>query len=276
MLKKAIAAAVCAAVAAVGVCFACLYKGRDEVTFLQRQYINQYLSSNPFEKSESGENIVIPVAVASGTDGYAPHTFLGVRNQLDYGTGYIEVKVAVTDSNEVVLADSYAAIADEPVALSRVINQMEIDGAQGLLVSLSEYSRLSAVNYVLTNTAYQSSCIITGVSENAVEYVASYFPKITVLCDYGTENVRSLESLKLAGADGVLVAADALSESLVKQAKELGLLVWVNCGSDVYCTVKAAAFSADGIVSSRPDFATGIYNEWDKYAFDLYFKVNAD
>ena len=126
MLKKAL---ICFAGAA-GLLLLCLFlfviKGSDEVTFFQRQNINQYLSSVPFEQDAGGNNIIMPVAVASGTDDYPCDTFLGARNQIDYATGYVEVKVAVTPENEVVLAEGFTSYDEkDSVRLSRVIARSE-------------------------------------------------------------------------------------------------------------------------------------------------------
>lgn len=272
MRKKVIIALVCVAVA-VGGCFLCLYKGRDEVTFIQRQYINQYLSKSPFATDEDGRTLLVPVAVASQTDGYSAGEFLGARNQLDYRTGCIEVKVAVTDSNTAVLADSYSSIGENPAELRRVIEQMEKDSAEKLVVNLSEYSRLSAINYVLTNSFIQTGCIITGVDEYALEYIVGYFPKLHVMCNYSKNSERSLEEIKQAGAAGIFVAAESINKALFQSAKELDLAVWVDCGAEVYDTVRALKFGADGIVSSRPDFADAIVTSWHESSFDSYFGI---
>ena len=272
MQKKVIIALICVAVAVSG-SFLCLYKGRDEVTFFQRQYINQYLSKSPFETDEDGRAVLIPVAVASQTDGYSAGEFLGARNQIDYRTGCIEVKVAVTDSNTAVLADSYSSIGENSTELRRVIEQMQNDGAERLVVNLSEYSRLSAINYVLTNSFVQTGCVITGVDEYALEYVVGYFPKLHVLCNYSKDSERSLEDIKQAGASGIFVPAESISKSLFNSAKELDLAIWVDCGADVYDTVKAVKFGADGIVSSRPDFADAIVTAWHESTFDSYFGI---
>lgn len=272
MLKKAVIVLVCVAVAVSGCYFLCFYKGKDEVTFIQRQYINQYLASSPFEQDENGKPILIPVAVASQTDGYGAGEFLGARNQIDYRTGCIEVKVAVTDSNAAVLAQSYADIGENPVELRRVIEQMEKDSADALVVNLSEYSRLSAINYVLTNSSVQTSCVITGVDEYALEHVKASFPKVRVLCTYTKDSKRSLEAVKEAGASGILIQTDSINKSLISKAKELDLIVWADCAEDVYATVEAIKFSVDGIISSRPDFADAMVNAWHESTFDSYFQ----
>ncbi len=271
MLKKAIAAFVAAAVV-IGCCFLVLHKGRDEVTFMQRQYINQYLSSYPFEKGKDGADILPYIAAASQIDGFAAEEFLGARNQIDYRTGSIEVRVAVADSGDVVLAGSYASIGEEPVKLSRVIKQMSEDSVEMLVVNLSEYSRLSAINYVLSNSYVQTSCVITGVNENAFEYVKNAFPKLQVLCDYGEDSRMSFEQLCQVGASGILVSPDSIDKDLFDSARKAGLSVWVNCEDDLLATVKAISFSPDGIITSRPDFARTIVMDWSENGFDMYFK----
>lgn len=239
---------------------------------MQRQYINQYFNSVPFEKYDNGEYIVPAVAVASQIDGYGAEEFLGARNQIDYRTGCIEVKVAVTDSGSAVLAESYSSIGDEPVNLSSVIKQMQEDSADTLVINLSEYSRLSAVNYVLINSYVAGSCVITGVDENAFDAVKSSFPKLNVLCNYGKDSVRTLEELKEAGASGIMMTEETFDKSLAAKAKELDMLVWVDCGDDILTTVEALKFHADGIISSRPGFAHTIINDWNQDAFERYFK----
>ncbi|MBR3755263.1 MAG: hypothetical protein IKK49_09260 [Clostridia bacterium] len=270
MLKKAL---ICFG-SAVGLLVLCLllfvYKGGDEVTFFQRQNINQYLSAVPFEQDAGGNNIIMPVAVASGTDGYPCDTFLGARNQIDYATGYVEVKVAVTPENEVILAEGYTAYDEEKsVRLSRVINQLAQEYDEfGVVIELSEYSRLSYLNAVLVNREVVTKSVITGVHENAVSYVKSFFPQTKVLCDYNGENRLSLAEIRASGADGILCAGEVFNSSLAEKAREEGLLVWVDCDSDVYATVKAMKFGADGIVSDRPGFVADMRMWWSADAFE--------
>lgn len=270
LLKKAL---ICFG-SAVGLLVLCLllfvYKGGDEVTFFQRQNINQYLSAVPFEQDAGGNNIIMPVAVASGTDGYPCDTFLGARNQIDYATGYVEVKVAVTPENEVILAEGYTAYDEEKsVRLSRVINQLAQEYDEfGVVIELSEYSRLSYLNAVLVNREVVTKSVITGVHENAVSYVKSFFPQTKVLCDYNGENRLSLAEIRASGADGILCAGEVFNSSLAEKAREEGLLVWVDCDSDVYATVKAMKFGADGIVSDRPGFVADMRMWWSADAFE--------
>ena len=270
LLKKAL---ICFG-SAVGLLVLCLllfvYKGGDEVTFFQRQNINQYLSAVPFEQDAGGNNIIMPVAVASGTDGYPCDTFLGARNQIDYATGYVEVKVAVTPENEVILAEGYTAYDEEKsVRLSRVINQLAQEYDEfGVVIELSEYSRLSYLNAVLVNREVVTKSVITGVHENAVSYVKSFFPQTKVLCDYNGENRLSLAEIRASGADGILCAGEVFNSSLAEKAREEGLLVWVDCGSDVYATVKAMKFGADGIVSDRAGFVADMRMWWSADAFE--------
>lgn len=278
MLKKAL---ICFGSAA-GLLVLCLllfvYKGSDEVTFFQRQNINQYLASVPFEQDAGGNNIIMPVAVASGTDDYPCDTFLGARNQIDYATGYIEVKVAVTPENEVVLADGFTFYDEEKsVRLSRVIGQLSEEHEDcGVVIELSEYSRLSYINAVLVSRGMVTKSIITGVHENAVSYVKGFFPQTKVLCDYNGENRLSLAEIRASGADGILCTGDAFNSSLAQKASEEGLLVWVDCGSDVYATVKAMKFGADGIVSDRPEFISTMRMWWEKDAFEEAVKSSKE
>ncbi len=270
MLKKAL---ICFG-SAVGLLVLCLllfvYKGGDEVTFFQRQNINQYLASVPFEQDAGGNNIIMPVAVASGTDDYPCDTFLGARNQIDYATGFIELKVAVTPENEVVLAEGFTSFDEEnSVRLSRVAEQLSEEYEDcGVVIELSEYSRMSYINAVLVSRGMVTKSVITGVHENAVSYVKGFFPQTKVLCDYNGENRLSLAEIRASGADGILCTGDAFNSSLAKKASEEGLLVWVDCGSDVYATVKAMKFGADGIVSDRPEFISSMRMWWEKDAFE--------
>lgn len=270
MRKKVIISLGAVAVAAFVCCLLFFYKGNDEMTFFQRQTVNQYLAASPFEQDASGNNIVMPISVASGTDGYDCGEFLGARNQIDYLSGCIEVKVVVTENGEVVLAESYGSVKDTPATLNRVIEQLGSDGR--LVLNLSEYSRLYDVNSVLVNNRYLSKSVITGVNENAVKYVKSFFPKTKVLCDWGKDNERSLEAIAQDGADGILCSKDAFSEKLLKKAQETGLIVWVNCEDDIYTTVKAMKFGASGVITSRPDFALTIGRDWYEEALKGYFE----
>lgn len=269
MLKKAL---ICFAGAA-GLLLLCLFlfviKGSDEVTFFQRQNINQYLSSVPFEQDAGGNNIIMPVAVASGTDDYPCDTFLGARNQIDYATGYVEVKVAVTPENEVILAEGFTSYDEkDSVRLSRVIGQLSEEYEDcGIVIELSEYSRLSYLNAVLVSREMVTKSVIIGVHENAVSYIKGFFPQTRVLCDYDGENRLSLAEIRACGAAGILCTGEAFNSSLAEKAREEGLLVWVDCGSDVYATVKAMKFAADGIVTDRPEFITYMRMWWDKDAF---------
>lgn len=278
MLKKAL---ICFAGAA-GLLLLCLFlfviKGSDEVTFFQRQNINQYLSSVPFEQDAGGNNIIMPVAVASGTDDYPCDTFLGARNQIDYATGYVEVKVAVTPENEVVLAEGFTSYDEkDSVRLSRVIGQLSEEYEDcGIVIELSEYSRLSYLNAVLVSRGMVTKSIITGVHENAVFYIKGFFPQTRVLCDYDGENRLSLAEIRACGADGILCTGEVFNSTLAERAKEEGLLVWVDCGSDVYATVKAMKFAADGIITDRPEFVTQMRMWWEKDAFEEAVKSSKE
>lgn len=278
MLKKAL---ICFAGAA-GLLLLCLFlfviKGSDEVTFFQRQNINQYLSSVPFEQDAGGNNIIMPVAVASGTDDYPCDTFLAARNQIDYATGYVEVKVAVTPENEVILAEGFTSYDEkDSVRLSRVIAQLSEEYEDcGIVIELSEYSRLSYLNAVLVSRGMVTKSIITGVHENAVSYIKGFFPQTRVLCDYDGENRLSLAEIRACGADGILCTGEAFNSSLAEKAKEEGLLVWVDCGSDVYATIKAMKFAADGIITDRPEFVTQMRMWWEKDAFEEAVKSSKE
>lgn len=270
MLKKAL---ICAG-SAVGLLVLCLlvfvYKGKDEVTFFQRQNINQAFASVPFEQDAGGNNITMPIAVAAGTDGYPCDTFLGARNQIDYRTGYIELKVAVTPENEVILAEGFTAYDEEKsVRLSRAIKQLNEEYDEcGIVIELSEYSRLAYLNAVLVNRDMMTKSVITGVHENAISYVKDFFPQTRVLCDYDGENRLSLEEIDAAGADGILCRGEAFNASLCSKAKELGLLVWVDCGSEVYPTVMALSAAVDGIITTRPHLISSLRMWWSEAAFE--------
>lgn len=278
MLKKAL---ICFG-SAVGLLVICLllfvYKGIDEVTFFQRQNINQYLSAVPFEQDAGGNNILMPIAVASGTDGYPCDTFLGARNQIDYATGYVEVKVAVTPENEVILAEGFTSYDEEKsVRLSRVIGQLSEEYEDyGIVIELSEYSRLSYLNAILVNRGVVTKSVITGVYENSVSYIKGFFPQTKVLCDYDGENRLSLAEIRAAGADGILCTGDAFNSALAEKARAEGLIIWVDCGSDVYATMKAMKFGADGIVSDRPEFVSTMRMWWEKDAFEEAVKSSKE
>lgn len=273
MLKKSL---ICFG-SAVGLLVLCLllfaYKGSDEVTFFQRQNINQYLADVPFEQDPGGNNIIMPAAVASGTDGYDSDTFLGARNQIDYGTGCAEFEVIVTDEKEVILAQEYTVFGENSVKLSRVVRQFESDFEDcRLVLKLSEYGNLGSLNSLIAGLEKTAKTYITGVHENAVSYVKSFFPQVRVLCDYGDENRLSLEQIKECGADGILCDGEAFNERLLKKAQELGLLVWVDCGKDVYSTVKAMKFGADGLLTERPRLVTALKHGWDEGSFEAAVK----
>lgn len=278
MLKKAL---ICF-VSAAGLLVLCLllfvFKGSDEVTFFQRQNINQYLSSVPFEQDAGGNNIIMPVAVASGTDDYPCNTFLGARNQIDYATGYVEAKVTVTPENEVILAEGFTSYDEkDSVRLSRVIGQLSEEYEDcGIVVGLSEYSRLSYLNAVLVSCGMVTKSLITGVHENAVSYIKGFFPQTRVLCDYDGENRLSLAEIRACGADGILCTGEAFNSTLAEKAKEEGLLIWVDCGSDFYATVKAMKFGSDGIITDRPEFVTHMRMWWNKDAFEEAVRISKE
>ncbi len=277
LLKKALICVVSAVVLLVVSLLLFVYKGSDSVTFFQRQNINQYFASVPFEQDPGGNNILEPVAVACGTDGYPCDTFLGARNQIDYATGYVHVKVAVTEENEVILAQGFTDYTEDSVRLSRVIKQLNDEYEEnGIVVELSEYSRLGALNAVLVNRGMESNFVITGVNENAVSYVKSFLPYIKVLCDYDSENRLSLEQIKQLGADGILCKNGVFNASLLDKARELGLLVWVDCENDVYSTVSALKFGADGIITQIPDFVISVGMTWSEDVFEDWVKNNKD
>ncbi len=273
MLKKAL---ICLG-SAVGLLVLCLflfvYKGSDEVTFFQRQNINQYLADVPFEQDPGGNNIIMPAAVASGTDGYDADTFLGARNQIDYGTGCAEFEVIVTDEKEVILAQGYTSLTEKSVTLGRVVRQFESDYKDcRLVLKLSEYNSLGNLNSLIAGLEKTTKTYITGVNENAVAYVKGFFPQVRVLCDYSNENRLTLEQIKACGADGILSSGEDFNGKLLKKAHELGLLVWVDCGRDVYSTVKAMKFGADGLVTERPRLVTSLKNGWDEGSFEMAVK----
>ena len=91
---------------------------------------------------------------------------------------------------------------------------------------------------------------------------------------------RKLDAMRVllnaCGADGILCTGEAFNSSLAEKAKEEGLLVWVDCGSDVYATVKAMKFAADGIITDRPEFVTQMRMWWEKDAFEEAVKSSKE
>lgn len=273
MRKKAliIVGAVLAVIAAVSALL--LHGGADGMNAFERAEINRYLSAEASDTHEGMAVSAIMSAVEAGTDGYACTEFLGARNQIDYGTGYIHVRVGTGKDKRPVLSDGFADIDEDSVALSRVLEAFEAEGsARGLVLELSEYTALLYIDSFLVNSGYAGKTVVTGVYQTALETVCGQLPHMAVFCDYGDENTLTLEQIAELGAKGILCSGKAIDAGVFERAQQLGLRVWADCGDDIYLTVKAMQLAPEGVVTALPELVSALQSYWSDETLDTYLK----
>lgn len=272
MFRKALVCVCCVAVLLAAAYGFLLHKGSDCLTFIQRRELNGYLASG---LSRSGGDMMTPdvrVAVACGTDGYEPGSFLGARNQADYKTGSVHLKVSADAEKQPVLSGGFADIGEESVSLLRAFEELEKSKVYFLVLELSEYTALPYIDAFLVNTGYTEKTVITGVYQSALATVREQMPHCTILCDYSDENILTLEQIAQLGADGIICSGKALNADVFTQAEQLGLIVWADCSDDVYSTVKALWLDPQGLVTKLPYLADGLRSGWHEENFELFVK----
>lgn len=276
MNKKPIVLVSCvvAAVIAVAMCVCTFSKGKDGITPFQRLNVVQYFAANPFEK-EDGTYQAPVIAVSPRVNPGKENTFLGSKAQINTGAEGMLMNVAVNSNKEVVVAASYDDISEDSPQVYRVFKYMEENGRDDIsvLFNLSEYSSLETVSSLIEAAQLGKRALITGVNENSVKYVKSFFSHGTVLCDYDTNSKRSIPQIRADGARGIFCTARAFDRGVYEAAKKCGLSVWVDCGSDVYKTVLALKLNVDGIVTDDPEFVNYICNNWGIEQFDGYWSA---
>ncbi len=267
MNKKLLKALPVCALLLILLAFAAFFKGTDTLTFFQKVHVNSMLSSNPFTDEESGD-IINPVCIAAANDseGAADDSFLWFRNRYESLASHVELNIAFDRDGNAYLAESFDAVNEKSVPFSRVLSHIveQGDNETGFVLNLCEYTALGSLAASIEQLGLQYRTVIVGVDENALSVVKSSFTKTPVLCTYDSETELTLEELAQAGADGIICSSDKLKKSLVKEAEELGMLLWVDCGDNLYDTIKAFDFCVDGIVSSTPEMAAYIYGSWNK------------
>lgn len=262
--KLLIALPVCLA-ALVLLAFLLFFKGGDMLTLPQRIAVDRFLSVNPFFDEETGEQTAfVHVANANNSPSTQKNSFLWFLNKYESSASYIELDVAFNKDKVPCLADSYEQVNEESVKLRRILDHINNnkDAETGLVINLNEYSYLESIHATIGRADMQDRTVITGVSENSLIFVKNHLPEIPVLCDYNSHTKSSLEELKDHGADGIVCDSAKLTESLLKRARELDLLVWVRCENEFYGTVKALNYCVDGIVSTEPELACMIRDSW--------------
>lgn len=247
--------------------FLLFFKGADTLTFFQKLHVNSMLSSNPFTDEETGET-VNPVSFAAANDSTNTDTnsFLWFRNRYESDATHVMLDIAFDRSGTAYLESSFDSVTEQSVPFERVLRYVveQGDGETGFVLNLCEYTSLAGLAANIEQLGLQYNTVITGVNENALSVVKRYFAKTPVLCTYDSKTKLTLEELSEAGADGIICKADKLTGSLVKKARSLGLLVWVECGDDLYGTIRAFNFCVDGIITSNPEMASYIYGTWNE------------
>ena len=240
--------------------FLAFFKGADTLTVFQKLHVNSMISSNPFIDEETGE-IINPVSFAAANDSTNADTnsFLWFRNIYESGATHVVLDIAFDRSGVAYLASSFDDVTAESVTFERVLGHAAEygDGEIGFVLNLCEYTSLAGIAANIEQTGLQYNTVITGVNENALSVVTRYFAKTPVLCTYDSETKMTLEELSEAGADGIICKADKLSGALVKKARSLGLLVWVECDDDLYDTIRAFNFCVDGMVFHNRSLKAG-------------------
>ncbi len=271
MKKKLLIALPASAAALILLAFLLFVKGSDKLTLPQRIAVDHYLSVNPFFDEETGEEkCFVLVATANNSESTQKNTFLWFLNRYESEASYVELDVAFDADKRPCLGDSYEEVGEEPVLLERVlfyIDEKE-DKETGLIINLKEYTNLESLSACLYQNGMQRRTLITGVNERSLPSVKAFFSSVAVLCDYDSDTKSSLEELKEAGADGIVCSSDVVSKSLVNEAKELDMCIWVRCENEVYGTFKAMNCCVDGVISSAPEVACLIRDSWGKTVID--------
>ncbi len=247
--------------------FLAFFKGADTLTFFQEIHVKTMVSSNPFIDEETGEIInSVSFAAANDSTNADTNSFLWFRNRYESGATHVELNIAFDRSGVPYLADSFDSVNEDSVPFERVLRHVveQSDDETGFVLDLCEYTSLGTLAANIEQLGLQYRTVIVGVDENALSVVTRYFAKTPVLCTYDSETKMTLEELSEAGADGIICKADKLSGALVKKARSLGLLVWVECDDDLYDTIRAFNFCVDGIITATPEIASYIYSSWNE------------
>lgn len=265
MKKKLLIALLVCVAAVVILCLVFFTKGAGDMSLAQRIRAGGFLSEQILYNEETGEPLrEVFVAAANDSEAAQTDSFLWFRNRYDSVSSHVELNVAFGSDGTAYLADSYDSVTENSVKLERVLDFLseKNDSYRGFLFNLCEYGKLA--DFAAFSEAFElkNRCFITGADELSVSSVSKYFREIPVLCSYSSDTVSSLEQLKERGADGIIFDFADFSPSLIKSAKKVGLCVWVDCGADIYATVKAVYYGADGIVSSNPDMASQCIQDW--------------
>lgn len=261
--KLLIALPVCIILSVIA--FLAFHKGEDTLTYFQRKQVTEMFASVPFVDAKTGE-LIHPVAVAAANDstGAEKNTFLWFLNRYDSVADYVKLDIAFSREGVPYLGESYDTVTQDSVKLERVFMHFleQNDETTGLVLNLCEYTSLDLLSANIEQFGMQRRTIIVGVNEGSLSVVKHYFQKTAVLCTYDSDTESSLEELAKAGADGIVCAPDKLTDSLVTKADELGLIVWADCGDELYGTVKAMNFCVDGVISETPEMACYIFDAW--------------
>ncbi len=243
------------------------------MTLIQRAKADSYLSENIFFDEETGEKIrTVNVAAANDSEAAEEDSFLWFRNRYESIATHVELNIAFDSAGVAYLANSFDSANESAVTFERVLRFVvgQEDTRTGFVLNLHEYTNIATVAANIESLELDGRTVITGVTENSVSAVSRYFRNTPVLCDYNSSNILSLEQLQERGADGILCSYKDFSPLLLKKAKELKMLVWVDCEAHLYGTVNAIYHGADGIISSKPDAVSYCAHNWgDERMLDI-------
>ncbi len=265
MNKKLLIASSACVVFVVVICFLLFIKGGDSMNAFERSQVDRFLSVNPFIDEESGDVVrTVSIAAANNDESAERNSFLWFRNRYDQGTSHVLVNVAFNTDGKACLADSFAEANGNSVDFQRVVRQLiqEDDEQTGFVINLCEYGALRDFASTLGAFELERRSVVIGVNENALPVVSESLINVPVLCDYSSATKSSLEELKENGAAGIYCHTEDFSYTLLEKAKSLGMLVWVNCEDEIFGTLEAMYYLADGIVSSKPQMAVLAMDNW--------------
>ncbi len=265
MKKKLLIALPVCVVAVVVLCLVFFTKGEGDMSLAQRIRADSFLSEQILYNEETGEPLrEVFVAAANDSEAAPTDSFLWFRNRYDTVASHIQLNIAFGADGTAYLADSYDNVTESSVKLDRVVEFIfeKNDSERGLILNLCEYGNLAEFAAFSEAFGLEERSFVAGVDEISLASVSKYFREIPVLCTYSSDTVGSLEQLKERGADGIICDYSDFSPSFVRTAKEVGLTVWVNCEADIYATVKAVYYGADGIISSNPDMVSQCIQDW--------------
>lgn len=265
MKKKLLIALPVCVLTIVILCLVLFTEGKGDISLAQRIRADGFLSEKILYNEETGEPVrKVYVVAANDSEAAEKDSFLWFRNRYDSIASHIELNIAFGSDGTACLADSFDSVNENSVKLERVLGFVheKNDLYKGFLFNLCEYSDVATFASTLEALELEKRSFIKGIDENSLSVISRYFRNIPVLCSYSSDTVSSIEQLKENGANGIICYYTDASPSLIRLAKESGLSVWVECEADIYVTVKAIYYGADGIISTNPDMVSHCIQDW--------------